>query len=46
MKFMIAESDDAKALFRWTSEWSDILEFTIEPVLTDEEAGAVLGDMA
>ena len=42
--FMLTETDDAKALFRWVSEWASLIDFTIEPVLTDEEAGAVLAE--
>lgn len=44
--FMLVESDDPKALFRYASEWASLIDLTIEPVLTDEEAGAVLGSMA
>jgi hypothetical protein len=44
--FMLAESNDSKALFRYVSEWSSLIDFTIEPVVTDEEAAAVLKDMA
>ena len=43
--FMLAESDDSKALFRYVSEWASLIDFTIEPVVTDEEAGAVLKEM-
>lgn len=41
--FMLVETEDATALFHWTSEWASLLDFVIEPVLTDEEAGAALG---
>ena len=44
--FMLAESDDTKALFRYVSEWASIIDFVIEPVVTDEEAASVLKDMA
>ena len=43
--FMLTEADDPKALFRYVSEWCDIMNFEIEPVVTDEEAAAVLKDM-
>ena len=43
--FMLAETDDAKALFRWVSEWTDIIDFTVEPVVTDEEAGPILTEL-
>ena len=42
MGFMLAETEDSKALFRWVSEWADLLDFTIEPVVTDDEAGPIL----
>ena len=42
--FMLAESDDASALFRYVSEWSDIIDFQIEPLVTDQEAAAVLSE--
>ncbi len=45
MGFMLAETEDAKALFRWVSEWADLLDFTIEPVVTDDEAGPILKEM-
>lgn len=44
--FMIVESDDPKSLYRYVSEWASLIDFTIEPVVTDEEAAAVLRDMA
>ncbi len=43
--FMLAEADDSKPLFRFVSEWADIMDFVIEPVVTDEEAGTVLKEM-
>lgn len=43
--FVLVETSDAKALFRWSSTWSDIVDFQIEPVVTDEEAGGILTDM-
>ena len=42
---MIVETEDAHSLFRWTSEWADIVDFTIEPVVTDAEAGEILGNL-
>jgi len=35
------ETGDPKALFRWVSEWADIIDFEIEPVLRDDEAGPI-----
>ena len=40
--FMLVETNDAKAMFRWTSEWADMIDFHIEPVVTDDEAGPIL----
>ena len=42
---MLEETGDAKALFRWVSEWADIMDFEIEPVVTDDEAGPILKDL-
>jgi hypothetical protein len=39
---VIAETDDAKALYTWLEQWNDFLEFTTTPCLDDAEAGAVL----
>jgi len=44
--FMLIESDDTKAMYRYVSEWASLIEFQIEPVVTDEEAASVLKDMA
>jgi len=43
--FMLAETDDPKSLFRWVSEWTDVMDFQVEPVLEDAEAGAILKEM-
>ncbi len=43
--FMLVETDDAKLLYRYVSEWTDIMDFDIDPVVTDEEAAAVLQSM-
>jgi len=39
---LIAETDDAKALFGWLSFWNDLLEFMVTPCLEDAEAGEVM----
>jgi hypothetical protein len=39
---VIAETNEAKALYAWTAEWSDLLEFETTPCVEDAEAGAVL----
>ena len=43
--YMVVEANDPTALFRWTSEWADLIDFEIEPVISDAEAGAVLQAM-
>jgi hypothetical protein len=42
--FMLAETEDAKAIFRWISEWADMIDFVVESVVDDTEAGEVLKD--
>ena len=39
---LIAETNDAKALFSWLAFWDDLLEFDTTPCLEDADAGAVL----
>ncbi len=43
--YMLVDTDDAKLLFQFASEWADVIDFEIEPVLTDKEAGAILAGM-
>lgn len=38
----IAETNDAKALFAWLSQWTDLLEMEATPCLEDAEAGEVM----
>jgi Protein of unknown function (DUF3303) len=40
--FAIVETTDAKALFAWVTEWSDVLPMETTPCLEDADAGAVL----
>lgn len=40
--FVLAETDDPKAIYRWVTEWADLIEFNAVPVIEDEEAAAVL----
>jgi uncharacterized protein DUF3303 len=39
---LIAETNDAKALYAWLEQWNDMLEFDTTPCLEDAEAGEVL----
>ena len=43
--FMLVETDDASHLFRWTSEWADLIDFQVEPVITDAEAAPILKEL-
>ncbi|MGB6193504.1 MAG: DUF3303 family protein [Terracidiphilus sp.] len=40
--FLIAETDNAKALYAWLADWNDALEFQTTPCVEDADAGAVL----
>jgi Domain of unknown function (DUF3303) len=40
--FAVVETTDAKALYAWVSEWSDMLTLDTTPCLEDADAGAVL----
>jgi Domain of unknown function (DUF3303) len=42
---LIAETDDAKALYAWLGYWNDLLEFETTPCLEDADAGAVLASI-
>ena len=42
---ILLESEDQTAIYRWSSEWSDLLNFDITPVVEDAEAAAVLQSM-
>jgi hypothetical protein len=39
---VIAETNDAKALYTWLEQWNDLLDFETTPCLEDAEAGEVL----
>lgn len=39
---LIAETSDAKALYSWLSDWTDLLEFETTPCVEDAEAGEVM----
>ena len=40
--FAVVETNDAKALYAWVTEWSDVLPIQTTPCLEDADAGAVL----
>lgn len=39
----VVESDDPKALFAYTAEWSEFLTIEVTPLVEDADAGEVLG---
>ncbi len=40
--FAVVETTDAKALYAWCAEWSDLLPIETTPCLEDADAGAVI----
>lgn len=42
---LIAETEDAKALYTWLGTWNDLLEFETTPCVEDAEAGQVLSSL-
>jgi len=41
--FILVESNDSVAIGKWIQEWTDLLEFDIVPVNSDEDDMKVLG---
>lgn len=44
--WVLAETDNAKALYEWLAQWGDLLEFSVTPVVEDAEAAEVLKKVA
>ncbi len=44
--FAISESNDAKALYQWYAQWSNVMEITVTPCVEDAEAGPIMAAMA
>ena len=40
--FQVMDCDDRKLLDEWMSNWSDIVEFEVIPVITSQEAAAAV----
>jgi hypothetical protein len=40
--YALFDSKDGKAIYEWIAEWSDHLEFAVQPVVEDREAASVL----
>jgi len=43
--FAAVETTDAKALYKWVTEWGDLLPIQTTPCLEDADAGAVLKEL-
>ena len=41
----MVETKDAKALYTWVAQWSDLLPLEVTPVLEDADAGKVLASI-
>ena len=41
--FFLAETDDPVALARWLQEWTDLIDFEVVAVVTDEQINEVIG---
>jgi len=41
--YVLAETTDSVALGKWMQEWTDLLEFRIDPVNGDQDVMKVLG---
>ena len=41
--FVIAESASTVAIGKWMQEWTDLLTFTVSPILSDEEMQDIIG---
>ena len=37
--YVVVETDDPKAITNWLLQWSDLLSYEVEPVISDEEMG-------
>lgn len=40
--FILASSNDSRAIYEWTASWADLIHFEVAPVLDDKEAAGVL----
>jgi hypothetical protein len=43
--FILLESEDVTAIYRFAAEWHDVCDLSVTPVVEDEEAGTVLAGM-
>ena len=40
--YIIAETSDVKAVYRWIAQWNDVCAFTVMPVIEDADAAEIL----
>ena len=40
--FMLVETADPSTIFRWVSQWTDLINFEVHPVLEDAQIAKVL----
>jgi hypothetical protein len=41
--FVLAEGNDPIAIGKWMQDWTDLLVFSVDPILNDEDIMKVLG---
>ena len=44
--WVLSETNDLTKVYEWTTQWSDLLKFTVVPVLEDAEMGQVLSKLS
>lgn len=40
--FMLVEANDPASIFKWVSQWNDLINFEVHPVLEDAQVAKVL----
>ena len=41
--FMVSEAESAVDIAKWCREWTDVMEFEVTPVISDEELASTMG---
>lgn len=41
--FFLAETEDSVALAQWLQDWTDLIDFKVVPVVTDEQVSEIIG---
>ena len=44
--WVLSETNDLTKIYEWTTQWSDLLKFTVVPILEDAETGQVLSKLS